>query len=589
MTESTASQMHPDAVQAPARPQPLSLLASARLRNRKVNRSASMKTSTSAAWQAEAWQMYDEVGEQHFLSTTISRRLGQARLFVGRAPTISTEAVEPLMLNVDDEATLTPVEVRARELLKSLGSAARVSQNITRFGTNLFVAGECWLVGLPADHPSLGTPAALLDKGPSAATADRWLIPPTRPGYPGEEVEAHPLTGIDVDALEWVTLAASEVAVDDDAGTVNLGGYGELPLTDVVLIQVWQPHPADWTKPDSSTMASLPVLRELVGLTRHISAQVDSRLAGAGLLLIPAEASAALNAMFGAPDADGEDPFVDNLIEAMVTPIESRDNAAALVPLVLRVPGETIPAWRHISFSNSLDTEARALRDEAIRRLALGQDCPPELLLGVGGMNHWGAWLVREDVVTTHLEPPLALLCDALTGQWLWQALAAEGYPEEEYRDLVIWYSVDHMVVRPTRVADAKELYDKGVINDTALRDAAGFDEDMAPEVPEIDQALSMALDLVRSAPSLVQTPGLPALVDQLRTLFSGDSSANTAPGPVGGSPGDDSGEPLPVPPVGVPGSSGGESGAPVGSTEGGTPDPETGTGPEVVTEEVPV
>src|SRR3546814_17159695 len=59
------------------------------------------------------------------------------------------------------------------------------------------------------------------------------------------------------------------------------------------------------------------------------------------------------------------------------------------------------------TFHTPFDEETRELREEAIRRLALGQDAPPELLLGVGNMNHWGAWLVQADTNNTHVEPPL--------------------------------------------------------------------------------------------------------------------------------------------------------------------------------------
>src|SRR5690606_4767313 len=191
-------------------------------------------------------------------------------------------------------------------------------------------------------------------------------------------------------------------------------------------------------------------------------------------------------------------------------PIGDRSSAAAVVPIMPVVPDESIEKFRFMSFSTPLDAEARELRDEAIRRLALGLDCPPELLLGVGSMNHWGAWLVKEDVVTTHIEPPLALICDALTTQFLWPVLAQQGMPESEGRKHVIWYDVSHLVSRPNWTQDARVLYAAGAINSSALWDAAGFDESDAPVEPErreVDPAVRMALELVSQAPSLMQAP----------------------------------------------------------------------------------
>jgi hypothetical protein len=36
------------------------------------------------------------------------------------------------------------------------------------------------------------------------------------------------------------------------------------------------------------------------------------------------------------------------------------------------------------------------LRREAVERLAIGLDMPPEVLLGLGDSNHWSAWQVDE-------------------------------------------------------------------------------------------------------------------------------------------------------------------------------------------------
>src|SRR5699024_10799802 len=234
---------------------------------------------------------------------------------------------------------------------------------------------------------------------------------------------------------------------------------------DLYLIRVWRPHPRKWWEADSPTRSSLPVLKELVGLTMHVSAQGDSRLAGAGILAPPQSVQRALATQAGLDPETTGDMFTEGLIEAMLTPIGDRASASAIVPLVVTVPDESVDKIKHISYSQPLDGTAQGLRDEAIRRLALGQDAPPELLLGTGNMNHWGGWLVQSETVETHIEPVLALICDAITSQYIWPALMDQGMSEEEAQEFVVWYDVDHLIARPNRGSDAQQLHERGAIS----------------------------------------------------------------------------------------------------------------------------
>ncbi len=423
--------------------------------------------------------MYDLVGEQHFLASTLASRMSQAKLYVGE---ISDTGEAIPSENEDVKAILEAVG----------GSSSALQQMLHRLGVNLFVAGDSWLVGIPAH--------LLNDELPS-------------PPY-GENLSL-------VD-LEWRVMSVSEVSFTH-TGMVTIRQGGDDLLTDldaIFLIRIWRPHPRRFWESDSPTRASLPVLRELVGLTMHISAQVDSRLAGAGLLVVPASAQRALSISAGVNADASEDQFTEALMEAMLTPINDRGNASALVPLVVTVPDESTGLFNYMTFSKPLDSEARSLRDEAIRRLALGQDAPPELLLGTSGMNHWGAWLVREDVVNTHLEPPLALVCDALTTQYLWPVLIGGGMEEEQARQYVIWYDVSHMIMRPNRATDALALYNEGVIGDDTLREASGFTDDDAPLPTTTPPERVMALEMARDNPGLFSSPGLPAVAAQIKMLL---------------------------------------------------------------------
>lgn len=457
--------------------------------------------SKAEEWQNDAWDMYDLVGEQRFISNTLANRMSQARFFVGKLPKNPTEDVEPV------------TEGPAYEAFQSmLGKGQHFKQIVQRLGLNLFMPGDGYLVGTPK-------------QGHEERPDNDGGISPTL-GMRAEENETTDVLSVDLNTLEWRMLGLSEVAVNSDTGEVELkgpkkeGDKTKWDADEIFLLRVWRPHPQKWWQADSPTRSTLPVLRELVGLTMHISAQIDSRLAGAGVFLIPQSADAAMRAAAGKTGENDYSPFAEELLDAAMTAIEDRSAASALVPLMPVVPDESIEKFKFISFASPLDKESIKLREEAIRRVALGEDCPPELLLGVASMNHWGAWLVREDVVTTHLEPPLALICDAITTQFLWPVLEQQNVAD--FEDFVIWYDVDHLISRANRSADAKTAKELGVINDAATRDALGFDEGDAPEVVVNDPVKDLVLEMLRSAPSLAQNPGLPMLAEQIRAMLAG-------------------------------------------------------------------
>ena len=469
---------------------------------------ASSPALGSRSWQAEAWAAYDEVGEERFLASTLAGRLSQARLYVQHKP-----ATGPHSSLRDDPTDVTdtasgPTAQLAEAVLAALGASQQdLGQMLQRLATNLFVAGEGWLVGVPRHVIDAAAPSAapaVTAPSPDPALTD----------------------------LVWRVLAVTEVSsVGRDGRTVrlNLGTDGSAPVEvssdEVYMVRVWRPHPARYWEADSPTRACLPILRELIGLTRHISAQIDSRLAGAGILVVPSSASAALasdaadSSAYGAPD-----PFVAALMDSMLRPIENRDDASAVVPLVVTVPDEAADKMSHLTFSTALDAGARDLRDEAIRRLALAQDAPPELLLGSGAMNHWGAWLTREDTVTTHIEPVLALICDALTSQYLRPVLLSAGLSEDEVRTLSVGYDVSALVARPNRSEEALNLHRAGAVSDEALREASGFDDSDAKPLDE--RALMQALAMVSKRPDLMGTIGIGPLTQEILKAYEGDYSA---------------------------------------------------------------
>ena len=485
-----------------------SLIASAaRLVSEKV-KGARRRTES---WMIEAWTMYDIVGELHYLSTTLSRRASKARFYVGRVTGNAVEELEApdaLGAPMDGEpveSTLSKAEVaeqkKARRVFASLGDGFIGLQEIVERGfLNQFIVGASYVVGAPAEV---------------------WNPTPAKP--------PRAIKAVPINELVWRTLSVTEfVPKGENFELVQTGatasGKSSVPIhgNTVYVIALWTPHPADSSVPDSPVRASLPVLRELVGLTQHISAQVDSRLAGAGMLVMRSSHSRALKRAMNIPEDDARDPFTELLIEAMVTPISDRDSASAVVPFVTTIPDDS-EAPEFISFSAPLDQHAPKLREESIRRLALSLDAPPELLLGQGDTSHWTAWLTAEEVVDSHISPTLALIARGLTTEFLRPILRANGLSVEAAERYAIWFDVSALTVKANMGADAQALYALDLLSDEAVRRANGFDETDAPKKADIqDQAVDLVRDMVVANPGLMNRPGLDSLLEQMTALMSG-------------------------------------------------------------------
>lgn len=443
-------------------------------------------------WQDEAWELYDKVGELRFVANAHANAVSQARWFAAKVGDRSDEPT-PVVLD-DPDVTPSDTDVLAARIVSELaGGPTGLAETVRRLALHLFVSGDGWIVGVPPGSVEMRAP-----------TVDV---------FPDEFSLAD---------LEWHSMSTDEVSVRAENVIIELGDNTRrrIPHDRCVAIRVWRPHPRRWWQADSPTRSSLPVLRELVGLTKHVSAEIDSRLAGNGILVVGQSVQVAGRARDPDTGAETEIDVVDALIDAMSTAIADRQSASALVPLVLKLPDEAVDKVQHITFDRGFDGHAMKLRDEAIRRLALSVDAPAEQLLGLGSANHWGAWLIEESAVRTFIRPVLTLMADAFSAQYLWEALENEGVPREEARRYVVWYSTSALTVQPDRSGDAWQVYQAGELSGAALRRESGFDHDDAPDRP--DRAVELVLQMVARAPSLAANPGMTELVEAVRTVLDG-------------------------------------------------------------------
>ncbi|QWY82760.1 portal protein [Arthrobacter phage SilentRX] len=443
---------------------PTSLVASA-ARIRGGRKMGTMLRNTGAdAWHMEAWEHYRRIGEFRYACDWIGAQLSKAIIS-------ATVEIDGVSVAVD-----TPAVV---DIISSLFNNADGRAEMFRLiGIHMSVTGECWIVGYP-------------DPDPFGDGGDKW------------EVAA--------------STKCTRPLTDSDSWKVNDVTLSEVSNDDVMAIRIWRPDPLEPQLSISPARAIMTTLRQLDKLTQYISAQLDSRLAGAGVLLMPTTMS------FPAPATEGEtviqksassaEDLMTILMEAMARSLEDRDDASALVPIVVTASAEDIAAVKHMTFWSELDQHAMELRNEAIRRLALGMDMPPEVLQGAADANHWSAWQADESSIKSHTEPLLKIITTALGSHYLRPLLtdeddydegarAYDGHPLSKYS---IAADTSEMRLRPNRSKEALELYNLGELNGVALRRETGFDENDAMSDEQLATWLTRKVASGSTTPELVE------------------------------------------------------------------------------------
>jgi hypothetical protein len=466
-----------------------------------------------SGWQREAWDLLDQVGELWFAGSWVSAALSRVRIVAAK---MTDDGDEPVILGgpgptaryrpdgtrvpvadtdtPPDEPQQTAADQQVAALVaRWAGGPSGQEQILGRVGWHLGIAGDTYLVARE------DTTAAPTVPGTATTPGVRVTAQGVLEDAPVDLPEAGAGTGMR--NLIWGAYSTKEISKKDGKWTIDDGGEPfELPVGKHLVMRCWRPHPARFREAASAVRASLPILRELRGLTAHVGAQIDSRLAGNGLLLLPQSMTFVGSGQSADATVDAADPFIQMLMEAMVTPIKDRDSAAAVVPIVIRVPDETIGKAQYLRFGDTqLDKTAKELREEAIHRLALSLDLPQEVVTGLGQTNHWSAWQIDESAIKMHVAPVAATFCHSLTVGWLHPLLKLLGIPDAE--DYLVWFDTTPLVLRPDRSGDAKELYDRAAIGAKALRRETGFLETDAPSEGErIEQTL---IRIVERAPTL--------------------------------------------------------------------------------------
>lgn len=395
--------------------------------------------SIDQTWQSRAWAMYKSVPEVRFAAGYVGNAMSGATLYAGRR--LPDGTVEP-----------APEGHRAAEIVSQIaGGPDGQSKMLGAFGRHLSVPGEGWAIIRP--NSEVLSPEIPED-------GHDWRVLSTREVRPENGTLVAEIDGIDI--------------------KIPAGDPDSMDPDGPVAIRVWEPDPEHQIEADSPVRSALDLLDELQLLNAAVRAIARSRLTGRGLLLVPK------GVRFPTSKANNsaEDDLLDVLMQVMETAIRDPESAAATVPIILELPEDSIAAIKHITFESDFDELAIKLREEAIRRFAIGLEIPAEILLGLGDINHWGLWGLTSEAIRMGIEPKLATVAYALTQQWLRPLLQAEGL--DDWHRWLVWYDTAQLRVRTNRSETALQAHDRGVISDAALRRETGFEESDAPSAEEL-------------------------------------------------------------------------------------------------------
>lgn len=320
------------------RRQQQSLIASA-IRTNISDLSYNLWKFRDETWQRELWRFYDIIPEFGFAARWVGQCCSKVRIYVADVDKLG---------RVQGETKNAKINSLADTLL---GGPAAKAEALRALGINLTVAGECYIVGRPGD-------------------------------FANEETNPKD---------EWYVLSSSEMRrVQSSNGEWQWAWYlpdgnpFTLDLDRNVITRVWTPHPARVWCAEAPAKSCQMVLRELEQLTKYVFSQIDSRLVSAGLMIIPNNLDLPQDP--NTPMSPG-DSLMMKIATAAAQSLRGEGSALGVLPMV--VESDNPDGWKLLSFESALSSQAMELRKEAVNRLGVGLDMPPEVLTGLGESNHW--------------------------------------------------------------------------------------------------------------------------------------------------------------------------------------------------------
>lgn len=424
---------------------------------RRVDTTKRKQLPTFETWQAEAWDYFDAVPEVKYSTLYLGNQMSKLVLFPGVRDPKNPEA-DPVPVTdpgAGVDASLAAAAQAELDRLKSTDGG--MAELLRELNINLEVAAELYLIGY----------------------AER-IVETTDPMTKVVTTETIP--------ERWEIRSISELTEKDGTYYVK-GRPGEgrgVALTDEdTVIRIWQKH-ARWSDlADNAMRGVLFDCQILQSLSQQVLAEANSRQ-NAGLLLVPSELSFGGNDQSDTDDQAGndQDPFTEELGDALADPIGDPSSPSAVQPLVIRGPSEYLgpDVFRLLDLARSADATLDEKIDKRVDRIARGLNLPVEVVLGHQSTTFANARQVDQDEFDDHLEPRCVLIVDALTTAYLRPNLIDAGFAPEAVAQIEVWFDPVRLIRSPDTEANADKALSNRLISAKAGRRVLGFSEDDAPD-----------------------------------------------------------------------------------------------------------
>lgn len=311
------------------------------------------------------------------------------------------------------------------------------------------------------------------------------------------------LVGMEEDGEEiWSVYSADELRVNNNVYQLKTGEGSRSwePLgSDIMVVRFWRPDERYSYRARSIASHALGAMAELDLINKRIIAETVSRLASNGILLYDQD-RLSFSQLPNPEGVEAQDPFAVILAEVGSRGIKDAQSAEAALklPIGVRLGDATdvkLSDVMHVlDLSNPIDDKLIPQRESAIRRLATALDLPSDVLLGVSGMNHWGAAQVEESGIKLHIAPDAETICHALTKGYLVPVLLAGGdsLTGPNGGRIVVWYDPSEIVMRPDKSEHAMMAYDRMEINGAAFRREIGLAESDKPTPEQLNDMTNL-------------------------------------------------------------------------------------------------
>lgn len=435
----------------------------------------SSASSKIQPWQKVAYDHNDCIPEVAAAHMMMSNLFARGTLRVMEISQDSDRGGFNLMPTKNQDAVMI-----IESLASQYGTLAPV---LYQFAHNLFIAGDCYLLGIPR-------------RGPGRKKKFNWEVVSVLELRRETDYRGTKLYRMNPNATD---------------------GREELPEGSVYY-RCFRPDPRLSKTADSAMKHNQDLCQEILLLSALINTIAMSRM-NAGVWCIPDELSFDADDETDTPDgSDGAslDPLSAAYFTHMSKRIENPRDPSALLALLIRGPKEFLPGKdSYIRFDREFDDTLLRLREDGLLRLFRGLDLPVENVMGRGGAASWSAFAIEQDTIAKHIQPMGNVVANFLTAKILRPFLLENGFADEDTVDkFVVEYDASEIATKPDLTKTALELHAKYVISDEALRRLSGIDESDAPSDEERKERIAIDKSALSSELAQVLLPIVPGFED---------------------------------------------------------------------------